>query len=66
MFPNQYKLSNVRIDVVPTGTTGPGRCALTCSIRSRLTDISSACIPWSFIVSDFTGRKVPAPTCRVR
>ena len=51
--------------VLPTATTRP-LAALPASAVDAGTSPDSGCIRWSSVSATRTGRKVPAPTCRVR
>ena len=60
-------LSRSRSDVVPTATMRPpaARAALRAAAVSFEIEPDSACMRCACVSSAFTGRKVPAPTCRV-
>ena len=64
---SSLELSSRRKDVVPTATMRPPRCraAFSRATVSAETSPHSACILWSRVSSAFTGKKVPAPTCKV-
>ena len=63
--PIQYKDSMVLMLVVPTGMMVLLQFFIRFSIHDFLTTIVSECISCSPMVSDETGRNVPAPTCNV-
>ena len=62
--PMKYRLSKVRMLVVPTATIFPSLRTI-CSIVSLGTAMISVCILCSLASAVFTGRNVPAPTCSV-
>ena len=59
--------SSERTLVVPTASTRPprSRVASTAATVAALTSNHSLCMRWSSMRSARTGRKVPAPTCKV-
>ena len=63
--PIQYNDSIVLMLVVPTGMIVLLQFLIKFSMHDILTTIVSECISCSPIVSDDTGRNVPAPTCNV-